>query len=188
MYPAAGTSNDWTHGAIGIPFCYLIELRSKKHKFRLPKEEIAETGAEILNCVVALMEFIDNYKDVVVESEIKKKPQKKAKDPQPNVNNAAVDVKTSQTIRTEEKEKQITEKSSQVEAEDIIEIEQEDVDECPPNVQETIEELEPKVQNKIDELELNDADIDAKTSRSTTEESDEDIELELTSNFEKIID
>ncbi|CAH0725664.1 unnamed protein product, partial [Brenthis ino] len=59
MYGAAGTSNDFSHGQVGIPFCYLIELRSKKHKFKLPKEEIEKTGAEILNCVKALMEFVD---------------------------------------------------------------------------------------------------------------------------------
>lgn len=60
MYGAAGTSNDFSYGEAGIPFCYLIELRSKKHKFKLPKEEIEETGNEILNCVKALMEFVDN--------------------------------------------------------------------------------------------------------------------------------
>ncbi|CAK1555695.1 unnamed protein product [Leptosia nina] len=59
MYGAAGTSNDWCYGAAGIPYCYLIELRSKKHKFKLPEEEIQETGKEILSCVKALMEFID---------------------------------------------------------------------------------------------------------------------------------
>lgn len=68
MYDAAGTSNDWSYGAAQIPYCYLIELRSKKHKFTLPKEEIQETGAEILNCVSDLMDFIDNnyssYKDI----------------------------------------------------------------------------------------------------------------------------
>lgn len=66
MYQASGTSNDWSHGEVGIPFCYLIELRSKKHKFKVPKEEIAETGLEILNCVIALMEFVDNYKTPVI--------------------------------------------------------------------------------------------------------------------------
>ncbi|CAH4035459.1 unnamed protein product [Pieris brassicae] len=64
MYGAAGTSNDWSYGAAGIPYCYLIELRSKKHKFKLPKEEIQETGKEILNCVMALMEFIDEKERV----------------------------------------------------------------------------------------------------------------------------
>ncbi|KAL0871311.1 hypothetical protein ABMA27_005056 [Loxostege sticticalis] len=61
MYGAAGTSNDWSYGEAGIPFCYLIELRSRKHKFKLPQEEIEETGKEILNCVKALMEFVDKY-------------------------------------------------------------------------------------------------------------------------------
>ncbi|XP_059052557.1 carboxypeptidase A2-like [Achroia grisella] len=59
MYGAAGTSNDWSYGAVGIPYCYLIELRSKQHKFKLPNEEIKETANEILNCVKALMEFVD---------------------------------------------------------------------------------------------------------------------------------
>ncbi|OWR51416.1 molting carboxypeptidase A [Danaus plexippus plexippus] len=59
MYGAAGTSNDFSYGVAKIPYCYLLELRSKKHKFRLPKEEIEETGNEILSCIKALMEFID---------------------------------------------------------------------------------------------------------------------------------
>ncbi|CAH0694678.1 unnamed protein product [Spodoptera exigua] len=61
MYGAGGTSNDFAHGAAGIPYCYLIELRSKKHKFKLPKEQIQDTGNEIYNCVQALMEFVDSY-------------------------------------------------------------------------------------------------------------------------------
>lgn len=65
MYGAAGTSNDFSYGQAGIPYCYLIELRSKKHKFKLPKEEIEETGNEILNCVKALVEFLDNPVKVV---------------------------------------------------------------------------------------------------------------------------
>ncbi|KAJ0174575.1 hypothetical protein K1T71_009683 [Dendrolimus kikuchii] len=76
MYRAAGTSNDWSHGAAGIPYCYLIELRSKKHKFKLPKEEIEETGKEILNCITDLMEFVDSYSETHVEnvdSELKMK-------------------------------------------------------------------------------------------------------------------
>lgn len=60
MYAAAGTSNDFAHGAACIPYCYLIELRSKKHKFKLPKEEIEDTGNEILHSVLALMEFVDS--------------------------------------------------------------------------------------------------------------------------------
>ncbi|CAK1587072.1 unnamed protein product [Parnassius mnemosyne] len=61
MYGASGTSTDWSYGSAHIPFTYLIELRSKQHKFLLPKEEIQETCNEILNCIKALMEFVDNY-------------------------------------------------------------------------------------------------------------------------------
>ncbi|XP_063365518.1 uncharacterized protein LOC134654051 [Cydia amplana] len=61
MYGAAGTSCDWSYGQAKIPFCYLLELRSKKHKFRLPQIEIEETGKEILSCVMALMKFVDDY-------------------------------------------------------------------------------------------------------------------------------
>ncbi|XP_068618068.1 carboxypeptidase B-like [Battus philenor] len=61
MYGASGTSTDWSYGSAHIPFCYLIELRSKQYKFNLPKEEIQETCNEILNCVKALMKFVDNH-------------------------------------------------------------------------------------------------------------------------------
>ncbi|XP_023937150.2 carboxypeptidase B-like [Bicyclus anynana] len=71
MYGAAGTSNDWSYGVAGIPYCYLIELRSKKHKFMLPKDEIEETGNEILNCVKALMEFIDGKERVSIADNCK---------------------------------------------------------------------------------------------------------------------
>ncbi|KAL4711506.1 hypothetical protein ACJJTC_000522 [Scirpophaga incertulas] len=49
MYGASGTSNDFSYGAAKIPFCYLIELQSKEHKFKVPNEKIEETGNEILN-------------------------------------------------------------------------------------------------------------------------------------------
>lgn len=74
MYGAAGTSNDFSYGTVGIPYCYLIELRDKKHKFKLPKEEIEETGKEILSCIIALMEFVDNSKSSRFD--------KKSKDPE----------------------------------------------------------------------------------------------------------
>lgn len=61
MYGAAGTSNDWSYEVAGIPFCYLLELRSKQHKFKVPQCEIAETGTEVLSSLYALMEFVDTY-------------------------------------------------------------------------------------------------------------------------------
>ncbi|XP_013180181.1 PREDICTED: carboxypeptidase B-like [Papilio xuthus] len=59
MYGASGTSTDWSYGAAKIPYCYLIELRSKEHKFELPKEEIKENCKEVLHCIHALMDFVD---------------------------------------------------------------------------------------------------------------------------------
>ncbi|CAB3234166.1 unnamed protein product [Arctia plantaginis] len=112
MYQASGTSNDWSHGEVGIPFCYLIELRSKKHKFKVPKEEIAETGLEILNCVIALMEFVDNYKTPNIgncqdpaskseksEESISKENESKKKDETdiPEANITGTDLKPSKT-------------------------------------------------------------------------------------------
>ncbi|XP_026321656.1 uncharacterized protein LOC113231549 [Hyposmocoma kahamanoa] len=81
MYQASGTSNDWSHGVVGIPYCYLIELRSKKDRledyynknskcrFKVPCEEIEETGNEILNSLFALLEFIDSYPEIKLVAE-----------------------------------------------------------------------------------------------------------------------
>lgn len=38
-----------------------IDNNSCFYRFRLPAKEIEETGNEILNCVFALMEFVDSY-------------------------------------------------------------------------------------------------------------------------------
>ncbi|KAG7312142.1 hypothetical protein JYU34_001603 [Plutella xylostella] len=59
MYRAEGTSIDWSYGTAFIPFSYLIELRSKQHKFLLPNDEIEETCKEILSGVLALAEHVD---------------------------------------------------------------------------------------------------------------------------------
>ncbi|KAI5642069.1 zinc carboxypeptidase domain-containing protein [Phthorimaea operculella] len=60
MYYAAGTSIDWSYGAHKIPFSYMIELRDKKHRFLLPKEEILSTAQEVWNGVLRLMDFVDH--------------------------------------------------------------------------------------------------------------------------------
>ncbi|CAH2093038.1 unnamed protein product [Euphydryas editha] len=62
MYFATGTSIDWSYGTARIPFSYLIELRSRQHKFLLPKEEILDCCKEILNGVKSLAEFVDKKK------------------------------------------------------------------------------------------------------------------------------
>ncbi|XP_052743548.1 carboxypeptidase B-like [Bicyclus anynana] len=62
MYPASGTSIDWSYGTARIPFSYLIELRSKQHKFLLPKEEILDCCKEVYAGVKALALFVDRKK------------------------------------------------------------------------------------------------------------------------------
>ncbi|CAH2093039.1 unnamed protein product [Euphydryas editha] len=58
-YYACGTSTDWSYAIAKIPYSYMIELRSKKYKFKLPKEQIIETCYEIKEAVQALMKFVD---------------------------------------------------------------------------------------------------------------------------------
>ncbi|KPJ18701.1 Carboxypeptidase B [Papilio machaon] len=62
MYPASGTSIDWSYGIARIPYSYLVELRSKEHKFALPKKQIIECCEEIWNGVKALAEHVDKKK------------------------------------------------------------------------------------------------------------------------------
>ncbi|CAK1555697.1 unnamed protein product [Leptosia nina] len=61
-YFACGTSTDWSYAIAKIPYSFMIELRSKKHRFRLPKDQINETCVEIWNAVMGLMDFIDSTK------------------------------------------------------------------------------------------------------------------------------
>ncbi|VVC93995.1 carboxypeptidase B-like isoform X2 [Leptidea sinapis] len=62
MYMAAGTSIDWSYGTAHIPYSYLLELRSKNHKFLLPKSEIKECCQEVLSAVKALAQYVDDKK------------------------------------------------------------------------------------------------------------------------------
>ncbi|KAM3965857.1 carboxypeptidase B [Aphomia sociella] len=62
MYYACGTSIDWSYGTAHIPFSYLIELRSRQHRFLLPKDEIQDCCKEVLNGVKALANFVDKKK------------------------------------------------------------------------------------------------------------------------------
>ncbi|XP_038222632.1 carboxypeptidase B-like [Zerene cesonia] len=61
-YFACGTSIDWSYAIAKIPYSFMVELRSKKHRFRLPKDQISETCLEIWNAVKNLMEFIERTK------------------------------------------------------------------------------------------------------------------------------
>ncbi|XP_052743547.1 carboxypeptidase B-like [Bicyclus anynana] len=58
-YFACGTSSDWSYGIAKIPYSYMIELRSKKHRFKVPNDQILETCHEIWHAVESLMEFVD---------------------------------------------------------------------------------------------------------------------------------
>ncbi|XP_026321173.1 carboxypeptidase B-like [Hyposmocoma kahamanoa] len=62
MYYAPGTSIDWSYGIARIPFSYLIELRSREHRFVLPKDEIIECCREALAGIFSLCEFADTRK------------------------------------------------------------------------------------------------------------------------------
>lgn len=55
LYPAAGGSDDWALGALGIPYSYCVELRDKgRYGFALPPNQIKGTGEETYNGVSAL--------------------------------------------------------------------------------------------------------------------------------------
>ncbi|XP_011547823.3 carboxypeptidase B isoform X1 [Plutella xylostella] len=58
-YFACGTSTDWSYGVANIPYCYMVELRGRKHKFKLPREEILDTCVENWQGVCKLMEYVD---------------------------------------------------------------------------------------------------------------------------------
>lgn len=60
-YYACGTSIDWSYSIAKIPYSFMVELRSRKHKFRLPKEQIMENCVEIWNAVIKLMEYVDQH-------------------------------------------------------------------------------------------------------------------------------
>nr|UPI76685.1 M14 metal carboxypeptidase 8 [Antheraea yamamai] len=59
MYYACGTSTDWSYAVANIPYSYMLELRSKSHRFLLPKDEIVSTAVEVMNGVLRLMDFVD---------------------------------------------------------------------------------------------------------------------------------
>ncbi|CAK1587071.1 unnamed protein product [Parnassius mnemosyne] len=59
MYYASGTSTDWSYAVGNIPYSYMVELRGKRHRFLLPKEEIVCTAVEVLCGLTKLMEYVD---------------------------------------------------------------------------------------------------------------------------------
>lgn len=60
-YYACGTSIDWSYAIAKIPYSYMLELRSRKHKFKLPRDQISETCIEMWSAVQNLMDYVDQH-------------------------------------------------------------------------------------------------------------------------------
>lgn len=60
-YSACGTSIDWSYAVAQIPYSYMIELRGKKHKFKLPKDQISDTCLEIWQGLKSLLNYVDTH-------------------------------------------------------------------------------------------------------------------------------
>lgn len=59
LYPASGGFHDWTKGALGVKYSYVVELRDRgQYGFTLPASQIIETGQES-------MAFIKTIADAV---------------------------------------------------------------------------------------------------------------------------
>jgi len=62
IYPASGSSADYTYGVCGIVYSYGVELRDTgKNGFILPAEEIIPQGEEIFAGVVAMGKYIAEH-------------------------------------------------------------------------------------------------------------------------------
>ncbi|XP_013401045.1 carboxypeptidase B-like [Lingula anatina] len=61
IYPASGSSADWTYGDLGIKLSYGVELRDKgRHGFILPTDQIIPSGKETFAAVKSIGKFIIN--------------------------------------------------------------------------------------------------------------------------------
>eukprot|EP00128_Syssomonas_multiformis_P009730 Colp12_sorted_trinity150504_noHs@19441 len=59
IYPASGSSADWTYGECGIKYSYGVELRDTgRYGFLLPESQIIPTGEETLEGVLTMAEYI----------------------------------------------------------------------------------------------------------------------------------
>jgi len=59
IYPASGSSADWTYGAANVKYSYALELRDTgQYGFLLPVNQIVPQGTEMFAGVVAMGEFI----------------------------------------------------------------------------------------------------------------------------------
>jgi hypothetical protein len=59
IYPASGSSADYTYGVCGVKYSYGVELRDTgKYGFLLPPDQIVPSGQEIYAAVVAMGQYI----------------------------------------------------------------------------------------------------------------------------------
>ena len=62
IYPASGSSADYTYGVCGVKYSYGVELRDTgEFGFLLPPEEIIPSGEEIFAAVVAMGQYIEAH-------------------------------------------------------------------------------------------------------------------------------
>eukprot|EP00602_Paraphysomonas_sp_CaronLab_P002035 CAMPEP_0185024574 /NCGR_PEP_ID=MMETSP1103-20130426/7690_1 /TAXON_ID=36769 /ORGANISM="Paraphysomonas bandaiensis, Strain Caron Lab Isolate" /LENGTH=346 /DNA_ID=CAMNT_0027557581 /DNA_START=273 /DNA_END=1313 /DNA_ORIENTATION=+ len=62
IYPASGSSADYTYGVCGVKYSYGVELRDTgEFGFLLPPEEIIPSGEEIFAAVVAMGQYIQAH-------------------------------------------------------------------------------------------------------------------------------
>jgi hypothetical protein len=62
IYPASGSSADYTYGACGVKYSYGVELRDTgEFGFLLPPTEIIPSGEEIYAAVVAMATYIEDH-------------------------------------------------------------------------------------------------------------------------------
>eukprot|EP01136_Pigoraptor_vietnamica_P018372 Opistho-1_new@5357 len=61
IYPASGSSADWTYAEVGAKFSYGVELRDTgKSGFLLPANQIVPSGEEILPAILIMADYIIN--------------------------------------------------------------------------------------------------------------------------------
>lgn len=59
IYPASGSSADYTYGQCGVKYSYGVELRDTgEYGFLLPPDQIIPSGEEVFASVVAMAGFI----------------------------------------------------------------------------------------------------------------------------------
>jgi len=59
IYPASGSSADWTYGVANITYSFAVELRDTgTYGFLLPADQIVPTGTETMEAVKAMAEYI----------------------------------------------------------------------------------------------------------------------------------